>query len=124
MIAGGAEAVLVRIAYAGFTQIGAISKRNDEPQRASRPFDRDRDGFVMGEGAAFLILEDYDHAVARGAHIYAELVGFGMTADAEHITAPAEDGVGAAQAMALALDRASVSPEEVDYITPTGPRPC
>jgi 3-oxoacyl-[acyl-carrier-protein] synthase II len=120
MIAGGAEAVLVRIAYAGFTQIGAISKRNDEPQRASRPFDRDRDGFVMGEGAAFLILEDYDHAVARGAHIYAELVGFGMTADAEHITAPAEDGVGAAQAMALALDRASVSPEEVDYINAHG----
>ncbi|HUT87464.1 MAG TPA: beta-ketoacyl synthase N-terminal-like domain-containing protein, partial [Candidatus Heimdallarchaeota archaeon] len=93
-VAGGAEAVLLRIAYAGFAQMGALSKRNDRPECASRPFDRDRDGFVMGEGAGMLILEELAHAQARGAHIYAELVGFGMSADAQHITAPAKDGAG------------------------------
>ena len=120
VVAGGSEAVLVRIAYAGFVQIGAISKRNDEPQRASRPFDRDRDGFVMGEGAGFLILEERERALARGAHIYAEIIGFGMSADAEHITAPAENGAGAVQAMKIALDRAGISPAEIDYINAHG----
>ena len=120
VVAGGSEAVLVRIAYAGFVQIGAISKRNDEPQRASRPFDRDRDGFVMGEGAGFLILEERECALARGAHIYAEIIGFGMSADAEHITAPAEDGAGAVQAMNTAIDRAGILPAEIDYINAHG----
>jgi 3-oxoacyl-[acyl-carrier-protein] synthase II len=120
VIAGGAEAVLVRIAYAGFTQIGAVSKRNDDPQRASRPFDKDRDGFVMGEGAGFLILEEHEAALARGAHIYGELAGFGMTADAHHITAPLEDGAGAAQAIRSALDRAQIKPEAIDYINAHG----
>ncbi len=119
-IAGGSEAVLLRIAYAGFTQIGALSRRNDEPQRASRPFDRDRDGFVMGEGAAFVVLEERERAVARAAHIYGELVGFGMSDDATHITAPAENGAGAAQAMQMAIDRAGVSIEEIDYINAHG----
>ncbi|MEA1871052.1 MAG: beta-ketoacyl-ACP synthase II, partial [Candidatus Bipolaricaulota bacterium] len=120
VVAGGSEAVLVRIAYAGFVQIGAISKRNDEPQRASRPFDRDRDGFVMGEGAGFLILEERECALARGAHIYAEIIGFGMSADAEHITAPAENGAGAAQAMEMAIDRAGILPAKIDYINAHG----
>jgi len=95
-VAGGAEAGLFPISYAGFVQIGALSKRNDEPSRASRPFDRDRDGFVIGEGAGILILEEEGHARARGARIYAELAGFGMTDDAYHITAPPPDGIGAA----------------------------
>jgi len=120
VIAGGAEAVLVRIAYAGFAQIGAVSKRNDEPQRASRPFDKDRDGFLMGEGAGFLILEDRETARSRGARVYGELAGFGMTADAYHITAPLEDGAGAAQAIRLALDRAGTAPEEIDYVNAHG----
>ncbi len=120
VVAGGSEAVLVRIAYAGFVQISAISKRNDEPQRASRPFDRDRDGFVMGEGAGFLILEERKCALAREAHIYAEIIGFGMSADAEHITAPAENGAGAAQAMKTAIDRAGILPAEIDYINAHG----
>ena len=119
-VAGGSEAALVRIAYAGFTKIGALSKRNDEPERASRPFDRDRDGFVMGEGGGFIILEERERALARGAHIYAELVGFGMSADAEHITAPAEDGSGAAQAMQMAIDRAEMSSSQIDYINAHG----
>lgn len=120
VVAGGAEAVLLRIAYAGFAQMGAISKRNDEPQRASRPFDRDRDGFVIGEGAGFLILEEREEALARGARIYAELVGFGMSADAEHITAPCDDGDGAARAMRAAIERASIAPHEIDYINAHG----
>jgi len=119
-VAGGAEAVLLRITYAGFDRIGAISRRNDEPERASRPFDRDRDGFVLGEGAGFVFLETYDRAVARGAHIYGHLAGFGMTADAFHITAPAEDGDGARRAMQMALSRAQVAPNEVDYINAHG----
>lgn len=120
VVAGGAEAVLVRIAYAGFAQMGALSKRNDQPERASRPFDRDRDGFVMGEGAGMLILEEHEHAQARGAHVYAELVGFGMSADAEHITAPAEDGAGAAQAIRMALHQAGLPAQAVDYINAHG----
>jgi len=119
-VAGGAEAVLLRITYAGFARIGAISKRNDEPERASRPFDLHRDGFVMGEGAGFVILETFEHAAARGAHIYAELAGFGMTGDASHITSPAEDGRGARCAMQMALSRATVSAEQVDYINAHG----
>ena len=119
-VAGGSEAALVRIAYAGFTKIGALSKRNDDPQRASRPFDRDRDGFIMGEGGGFIILEEREEATKRGAHIYAELVGFGMSADAEHITAPAEDGAGAVQAMEMAMERADVSPSAIDYINAHG----
>jgi 3-oxoacyl-[acyl-carrier-protein] synthase II len=119
-IAGGGEAVLLRATYAGFARIGAISKRNDEPERASRPFDLNRDGFVMGEGAGFVLLEAYDDAVTRGARIYGELAGFGMTADACHITAPAEDGAGARRAMEIALQRAGVSPDQVDYINAHG----
>jgi len=119
-VAGGAEAVLLRVTYAGFERLGALSKRNDEPHRASRPFDRLRDGFVMGEGAGFLILEERDAARARGAHIYAELAGFGMTADATHITAPAEDGSGAARAMQIAMARGGVDPTNVAYLNAHG----
>jgi 3-oxoacyl-[acyl-carrier-protein] synthase II len=119
-VAGGAEAVLLRITYAGFARIGAVSTRNDEPTRASRPFDKDRDGFVMGEGAGFVVLESYERAKARGARIYAELAGFGMTADAHHVTAPAEDGDGMMRAMKTALDRAGVAPSEIDYINAHG----
>lgn len=120
VVSGGAESVLLRITYAGFAQLGAVSKRNDEPERASRPFDRDRDGFVIGEGAGILILEEYQHALARQAHIYAELIGFGMSADAEHITAPAEGGRGAAQAISMALARANIPAQAVDYINAHG----
>ena len=119
-VAGGAEAVLLRIAYAGFVQLGALSKRNDDPPRASRPFDRDRDGFVIGEGAGILILEEESHARARGARIYAELSGFGMSDDAYHITAPSPDGAGPAEAIRTALDRAGVKPEDVDYVNAHG----
>jgi len=119
-VTGGAEAVMVPIAYAGFVQLGALSKRNDEPTRASRPFDRDRDGFVIGEGAGILILEEASRARARGARIYGELAGFGMSADAYHITAPPPDGAGAADAIRMALNHAGVHPEEVDYINAHG----
>ena len=119
-LAGGAEAVLLTVTYAGFTRMGALSKRNDAPEAASRPFDRDRDGFVMGEGAGLLLLESYDHAAARGAFIYAALDGFGMSADASHITSPVETGEGAAQAMQQALAFADSRPEEVDYINAHG----
>ena len=119
-LAGGAEAVLITITYAGFARMGAISKRNDQPEAASRPFDLNRDGFVMGEGAGVLLLESYDHAVARGARIHAAIDGFGMSADASHITAPIETGDGAAQAMTMALRSAGVSPESVDYVNAHG----
>jgi len=119
-VAGGAEAVLLPVTFAGFTRMGALSKRNDEPERASRPFDAERDGFVMGEGAGILVLEEYDLAVARGAHIYAELRGFGLSADATHITAPAEDGSGASRAMQMAMGRAGVTVNAVDYINAHG----
>jgi len=119
-ITGGSEAVLLRVTYAGFARIGAISKRNDEPERASRPFDRDRDGFVMGEGAGFIVLEAAERAHARGARIYAEIAGFGMTADAWHITAPAEDGAGASRAMQIAMTQADISPDAIDYINAHG----
>ncbi|MEA3356469.1 MAG: beta-ketoacyl-ACP synthase II [Candidatus Bipolaricaulota bacterium] len=119
-LAGGAEAVMIRITYAGFTQLGALSRRNDQPERASRPFDRQRDGFIIGEGAGILVLEERKKALARGAHIYAELIGFGMSADAEHITAPTEDGSGAAAAINIALKRGNLAPDEVEYINAHG----
>jgi 3-oxoacyl-[acyl-carrier-protein] synthase II len=120
MVSGGAEACITQLTVGGFDAMRALSTRNDEPQRASRPFDVDRDGFVMGEGAAILILEELDHALARGAHIYAELVGGGMSCDAYHITAPRPDGAGAAMSMRLALEEAAIRPEEVDYINAHG----
>ncbi len=120
MICGGSEAALMPMALAGFENMGAISSRNDEPQRASRPFDRDRDGFVMGEGAGIMILERLDLARARGARIYAELIGYGVTADAFHVTAPLEDGSGAAECMAAALADAGLPPTAVDYINAHG----
>jgi 3-oxoacyl-[acyl-carrier-protein] synthase II len=120
MICGGSEAPLVPVAVASFAIMGALSSRNDEPQRASRPFDADRDGFVSGEGAGILILESREHAEARGAHIYAEVIGYGATSDATHITAPDEEGRGAAEAMRLALRSAGLKPEELDYINAHG----
>src|SRR5438046_2068243 len=115
-LAGGAEASIVEIGVAGFGAMKALSRRNDEPERASRPFDRDRDGFVMSEGAGVVIVEELEHARARGAKIYCELAGYGLSADAYHMTAPPTDGEGAARAMQLALDHAGVTPEQVDYI--------
>ncbi|TCL58302.1 3-oxoacyl-[acyl-carrier-protein] synthase II [Hydrogenispora ethanolica] len=120
MITGGAEAAITGLAYAGFTSAGALSTRNDDPAGASRPFDLTRDGFVMGEGAGIIILEEWEHAVKRGAKIYAELVGFGETGDAYHMTAPEPEGNGAAQAMALALADAGIIPEQVSYINAHG----
>src|SRR6266508_2825768 len=115
-LAGGAEASIVEIGVAGFSAMKALSKRNDEPERASRPFDRDRDGFVMSEGSGVVVLEELEHARARGAKIYCEITGYGVSADAYHMTAPPPYGEGAARAMKLALDHAGVSPEQVDYI--------
>ncbi|GBD09247.1 3-oxoacyl-[acyl-carrier-protein] synthase 2 [Candidatus Thermoflexus japonica] len=120
VIAGGAEAAILPISVAAFNVMGAISTRNEEPERASRPFDRTRDGFVMGEGAGILVLERLEHAQARGARIYAEVVGYGASADAYHITAPLENGEGAALAMRRALADAGLSPREVDYINAHG----
>jgi 3-oxoacyl-[acyl-carrier-protein] synthase II len=120
MIAGGSEAALCELGMCSFMAARALSTRNDEPQRASRPWDKDRDGFVMAEGAGVVVLEEYEHAKKRGAKIYAELVGYGMSADAHHITAPAEDGGGAAKAMEFALRDAHVSPDQVDYINAHG----
>jgi 3-oxoacyl-[acyl-carrier-protein] synthase II len=120
MIVGGSEAPIIPTAVAGFSSMKALSTRNEEPEKASRPFDRDRDGFVMGEGAAVLVLEEYEHAMRRGAKIYAELVGYGATADAYHITAPCVDGEGAIKCMLRALEDAKLSPDEVDYINAHG----
>ena len=120
MIVGGSEAPLVPISVAGFNSMKALSTRNDEPQRASRPFDKDRDGFVMGEGAGILILEDLEHARARGAHIYGEIAGYGSTDDAHHIVQPEDTGEGAARAMKLALERAGLSVNDLDYINAHG----
>ena len=124
MVAGGAEAAICEIGIAGFNACKALStKRADNPKTASRPYDADRDGFVMGEGAGVVVLEDYDHAIARGAKIYAEILGYGMSGDAYHITAPAEDGDGAFRSMAAALKRAGLDPNAVDYINAHGPSP-
>ncbi len=120
MICGGAEAVITPLGIAGFTAMKALSTRNDEPEKASRPFDRDRDGFVMGEGAGVLVLEEMKSALDRGAKIYAELIGYGLNADAYHITSPAPRGEGAAKCMAAALQDAGIHPEEVDYINAHG----
>lgn len=120
MVAGGAEAPINEIGMSGFCSIRAMSGRNDDPKRASRPFDKDRDGFVIGEGAGVMILEDYDHAVARGAKIYGELVGYGMSADAYHITATSPDGDGAIRSMAMAVRKAGITPDKVDYINAHG----
>ena len=120
MIAGGSEAVITPLTIGGFSAMKALSTRNDEPHRASRPFDKGRDGFVMGEGAGVLVLEELQHALRRGAKIYAELVGYGMSADAYHMTAPEPEGLGAIAAMLLALEAASLSPEDVDYINAHG----
>ncbi|NIZ10771.1 beta-ketoacyl-ACP synthase II [Pseudooceanicola sp. HF7] len=121
MIAGGAEAAICKIGIAGFNACKALStKRADEPEKASRPYDEDRDGFVMGEGAGVVVLEEYEHAVARGAKIYGEYLGYGMSGDAYHITAPSEDGDGARRCMEMALKRAGLTPEDVDYVNAHG----
>jgi 3-oxoacyl-[acyl-carrier-protein] synthase II len=120
MLAGGSEAGIVPLAFAGFTVMQAVSTRNDEPERASRPFDATRDGFVMGEGGGVVVLESEAHARARGARIHAEIVGYGATADAYHITAPEETGEGAARAMQAALDEAGMAPEQVGYLNAHG----
>src|SRR6266446_4536748 len=115
-LAGGAEASIVEIGVAGFSAMKALSRRNDEPERASRPFDRDRDGFVMSEGAGVVVVEELERAKARGAKIYCEIAGYGLSADAYHMTAPPPDGEGAARAMQMALNRAQIAPEDVGYI--------
>jgi 3-oxoacyl-[acyl-carrier-protein] synthase II len=120
MIAGGSEAAITPMGVGGFAAMRALSTRNDEPERASRPFDRDRDGFIIGEGAGVVVLEALETAERRGAPIYAELVGYGMSADAYHITAPSEDGDGAVRVMAAALEDAGVQPSQVDYINAHG----
>ncbi len=120
MVAGGAEATITPMCIGGFASMKALSTRNDEPERASRPFDRDRDGFVVGEGAGILILEEREQALARGAQLYAEVIGYGMSGDAFHITAPAEDGGGAVRVMQAALTEAGAAPEDVDAVNAHG----
>jgi 3-oxoacyl-[acyl-carrier-protein] synthase II len=115
-LAGGSEAVISPLVIAGFCAMRAMSTRNDQPEKASRPFDRDRDGFVMGEGAGILVLEEYEKAKARGARIYCELAGYGLTSDAYHMTSPRPDGAPVARAMQLALDSAGANVSEIDYI--------
>lgn len=120
IISGGTEAAVTPLAVGGFTSMRALSTRNDDPQTASRPFDKERDGFVMSEGAAILVLEELEHAKKRGAKIYGELKGYGATGDAFHITAPTEDGEGSSRAMIMALEDAGLKPEDIDYINAHG----
>ena len=120
MIAGGSEAAICAMSVGGFGQLRALSTRNDEPARASRPFDKDRDGFIIGEGAGVLILEELEHARRRGATIYAEIVGYGMSSDAYHMTAPSEDGDGARRVMAMAIRKGGIAPSDIDYINAHG----
>ncbi|MBU4461109.1 MAG: beta-ketoacyl-ACP synthase II [Verrucomicrobia bacterium] len=120
ILAGGAEAPIMELGVGGFCAMRALSKRNDDPTRASRPFDMDRDGFVIGEGAGTLVLEDYEHAMKRGARIYCELAGYGRTCDAFHMTAPDEQGAGAAEAMRLAVANARLDPSQIDYVNAHG----
>ena len=120
MIAGGSEAAITPMGVGGFAALRALSTRNDEPEKASRPFDKDRDGFIVGEGAGIVVLEELEQAIQRGAKIYAELVGYGMSADAFHITAPSEDGEGAVRVMQLAIEKAGAKPTDVDYINAHG----
>ncbi len=120
MLAGGAEAPILPIGVGGFCALKALSARNDEPTRASRPFDKDRDGFVIAEGAGVIMLEDYEHAKARGAKIYAEIVGYGLSGDAYHITAPQDTGDGAIRAMKMAIKDAGIKPEDLQYINAHG----
>ena len=119
-LAGGSEASVTPIGLAGFSSMRALSFRNDEPERASRPFDVDRDGFVMGEGAGVIVIEEYEHAKARGADIYAELVGYGVSADAYHLTSPLPEGEGASRCIDMALGHAGLNPEDVDYVNAHG----
>jgi 3-oxoacyl-[acyl-carrier-protein] synthase II len=120
LVCGGADATISPLGVAGFACAGALSNRNDTPMTASRPWDRDRDGFVIGEGAGALVLEEYEHAKARGGRIYAEVIGFGMSADAHLITSPAEDGDGGRRSMVNAMKNAKISPEQVDYLNAHG----
>ncbi|MGA7616012.1 MAG: beta-ketoacyl-ACP synthase II [Thermoanaerobaculia bacterium] len=120
MIAGGTEAVVTPLAVAGFAAMRALSTRNDDPEHASRPWDSDRDGFVMGEGAGIVILEEREHALRRGARVYAEITGYGMSGDAYHITAPAEDGSGMSRVMNLAIQDAALNPDQIDYVNAHG----
>jgi len=120
MIAGGSEAAITPMGVGGFAAMRALSTRNDDPEHASRPFDKDRDGFIIGEGAGVIVIEELEHARRRGASIYAEIVGYGMSADAYHMTAPSEDGDGGRRVMANAIRKAGIAPEDVDYINAHG----
>ncbi len=120
MITGGSEAAITPMSVGGFGALRALSTRNDEPTRASRPFDKDRDGFIIGEGSGIVILEELEHARARGARIYAEIIGYGMSGDAYHITAPSEDGDGAVRVMTKALKKAGLQPSDIDYVNAHG----